>query len=136
MSSGLERHASFHQEAGYTYASVAVPQQLHHALTFQAGPYTSHMTFVHSCGNLGLLLSGDVLDRCCDLRGIIEMGEPVLPWAILFQRPLDILHQVTEAFPFVIPCALIMHITEGPLNGIGPGAICWQPEQGKSWVVC
>src|SRR5436305_684645 len=47
ISSGLESYASFHQEAGYTHASVAVPQQLHHALTFQAGPYTSHTTFVH-----------------------------------------------------------------------------------------
>jgi len=32
ISSGLESYASFHQEAGYTHASVAVPQQLHHAL--------------------------------------------------------------------------------------------------------
>src|SRR5262245_2294615 len=47
LSSELERHASFQQEAEYTYASVAVPQPLHHALTFQAGPYTSHATFVH-----------------------------------------------------------------------------------------
>src|SRR5215813_1855863 len=59
------------------------------------------MTFVHSCGNLGLLLSGYVLDSRRDLRGIIEMGEPVLPWAILFHMTLDILHQIAEAFPLV-----------------------------------
>ena len=60
------------------------------------------MTFVHSCGNLGLLLSGYVLDSRRDLRGVIEMGELVLPWAILFHMTLDILHQIAEAFPLVI----------------------------------
>ena len=78
-----------------------------------------HMTFVHSCGNLGLLLSGDVLDRRRDLRGIIEMGEPVLPWAIGLHMPLDILHQIAEAFPSVVACALVVDITEDPLNGVG-----------------
>jgi hypothetical protein len=29
---------SFHAEAGYTHASVAVPQSLINALTFRAGP--------------------------------------------------------------------------------------------------
>src|SRR5215471_13388011 len=47
MSSGLESHASFQQEAGYTPASVAVPQPLHHALTFQAGPYTGHTALAY-----------------------------------------------------------------------------------------
>ena len=77
------------------------------------------MTFVHSCGNLGLFLGSYVLDRRCDLRGIIELGEPVLPWSILFHVPLDILHHIAEAFPFMIPCALVVHIAEHPLNGVG-----------------
>src|SRR5262245_5919349 len=63
LSSGLERHASFQQEAEYTYASVAVPQPLHHALTFQAGPYIDHIRFIHSRGALGLLLHSDLLQR-------------------------------------------------------------------------
>ena len=57
------------------------------------------MTFVHSCGNLGLLLSGYVLDRRCDLRCIIEMGEPVLPWAILLHMPLDVLFVRDDDMP-------------------------------------
>jgi len=77
-----------------------------------------HMTFVHSCGNLGLLLSGYVLDSRRDLRGIIEMGEPVLPWAILVHMTLYILHQIAEAFPLVIPCALIVDLAKHPLNGV------------------
>ena len=77
------------------------------------------MTFVHSCGNLGLWLSGYVLDRRGDLRGILEMGEPVLPWAILCHMPLDILHQIAEAFPCVISCTFIMHIAERSLDRVG-----------------
>src|ERR1044071_4165808 len=94
------------------------------------------MRFVHSCCGFELLLGGYALDRHCDLRCIIESGKFVLPWAILLHMPLDVLHQITEAFPLMIPCALIMHIAERPFNGIGPRAICWQPEQGKSWLVC
>jgi hypothetical protein len=60
-----------------------------------------------------------VLDRRCDLQRIIEVGESVLPGAILFHVPLDILHQITEAFPLMIPCALVVHIAEHPLNGVG-----------------
>ena len=77
------------------------------------------MTFVHSCGNLGLLLSGYVLDSRRDLRGIIETREPVLPWAILLYMPLDILHQIAEAFPLMIPCTFVMYITKRPLNRVG-----------------
>ena len=76
------------------------------------------MTFVHSCGNLTLLLSGDVLDRRGDLRGLIELGEPVLPWAIGLHMLLDILYQIAEAFPFVVACALVVDITEDPLNRV------------------
>ena len=86
---------------------------------------SGRMTFVHLCGNLGLLHSGDVLDRRCDLWGIIEMGEPVLPWAIRFHVLLDILHQVAEAFPFMMPCTFVMHIAEHPLNGVGTRTVRW-----------
>ena len=48
--------------------------------------------------------------------------------------PLDVLHQVAEAFAFVVPCALIMHITERPLNGVGPWTVGRQPEQLKTGV--
>src|SRR5262249_19686272 len=47
MSSGLESQGSFHAEAGYTYASVAVPLPLRYALTSRAGPCTVHTTFIH-----------------------------------------------------------------------------------------
>src|SRR5262249_61002360 len=94
-------------------------------LGFRAISKSVHMTFVHSCGNLGLLLSGYVLDSRRDLRGIIEMGEPVLPWAILFHMTLDILHQIAEAFPLVIPCARIVDIAKHPLNGVSTRTVRW-----------
>jgi hypothetical protein len=80
-----------------------------------------HRTFIHSCGNLGLLLSGYMLDHRCDLRCIIELGEPVLPGTIRFHRPLDILHQIAEAFPLMILRALVVHIAEYPLNWLARG---------------
>src|SRR5918911_3355418 len=86
---------------------------------------SGHMTFVHSCGTLGLLLSGHVFDCGCDLRSSIEMGELVLPWPVCLHVPLDILHQVTEAFPFMVPRALIMHISEHPLNRVGTWTVGW-----------
>lgn len=70
-----------------------------------------------------MLLSGDVLDRCGDLRGIIKMGEPVLPWAILFHMPLDILHQIAETFPLMIPCTFVVDIAKDPLDGVGPRTV-------------
>ena len=81
------------------------------------------MTFVHSCGNLGLLLSGDVLDRRGNLRSLIEMGEPVLPWAIVLHMPLDILYQSAEAFPLMIPCTFVVDIAKDPLDGVGPRTV-------------
>jgi hypothetical protein len=77
------------------------------------------MTFVPSCGNLGLLLSGYRLDHRCDLRGVIERGEPGRPWAVRFQMRLDILPQIAEALPLVLPGALVVHIATHPLNGVG-----------------
>jgi hypothetical protein len=93
------------------------------------------MTFVHSCGNLTLLLSGDVLDRRGDLRSLIEMGEPVLPWAIGLHMPLDILYQIAEAFPCVIACAFVVDIAEDPLNRVGMWTVGRQPKQRKPGVV-
>ena len=61
------------------------------------------MTFVHSCGDLGLFLNGYALDRLRDFWGLIERGEIVPPGAISVHVPLDILHQITQAFPFVVP---------------------------------
>src|SRR5262249_7142275 len=82
-------------------------------------PKSGHMRFVHSRGHTGLLLGGYVLDRCCDFRGIVEMGKSVLPWAIRLHVPLDVLYQIAEAFPFVMACAFVMDIAENPLHRIG-----------------
>ena len=92
------------------------------------------MRFVHSCGHLGLFLSRYTLDHCGDLRGIIEPGEFVLPGAIFLHMLLDVLHQITEAFPLVIARALIMDIAERPLNRIGAWTIGRQPQQHTSGV--
>jgi hypothetical protein len=91
------------------------------------------MTFVHSCGNLGLLLSGYMLDHRCDRRGVIEMGEPVLPWAVRFHRRLYILPQIAEAFPVVSPGALVVPIAKHPLHGVGTRTVRWEPEQLTRW---
>jgi len=71
-----------------------------------------------------VFLGSYVLDRRCDFRGIIELGEPILPRSILFHMPLDILYQVAEAFPFVVACALVVDIAEDPLNRVGPWTAC------------
>ena len=77
------------------------------------------MRFVHSCCNPGLFLGSEVLDRRCDFRGIIELGEFVLPWAMRLQVLLDVLYQIAETFPLMVPCTLIVHLAEDPLNRIG-----------------
>ena len=82
-------------------------------------PKSGHKRFVHSCGDPGLFLSGDLLDRSRDVRLLIEPGEIVPPWSILLYVPLDILHQIAEAFPCVIACTFIMHIAERSLNWVG-----------------
>lgn len=87
-------------------------------------PKSVHMTFVHSCCNLGVFLGSYVFDRCCDLRGIIELGEPVLPWSMLFYMLLDVLDQVTEAFSPVVSCAFVVDIAEDPLNRIDTSTVC------------
>jgi hypothetical protein len=83
---------------------------------------------------LAMLDGPHALDSRCDLRCIIELGEFVPPWSIFVHVPLDILHQVTEAFSCVVPRALVLHITERSLNGIGPWTIRWPPQQCKTWV--
>jgi hypothetical protein len=81
------------------------------------------MRFVHSRGKLGLFLGGDALDRCCDLRCIIGLGEFLLPWSIFLHVLLDVLPQITEAFPSVVPCTLVVYIAEYPLNRVGTRTI-------------
>ena len=73
MSSGLEGQAGFQKEAGYTQASVFVPQQLTTVLPSRAGPYTVHTRLVHLGGNLCVFLGSDVLNRCGDRRLIVEV---------------------------------------------------------------
>ena len=74
------------------------------------------MRFVHSRGDLGLFLGGYALDRRCDLRFIVELGEFVLPWPIGLYVLLYVLHQVTEAFPLVVARAFVVDIAEDSLN--------------------
>jgi hypothetical protein len=81
-------------------------------------------------------LGGYALGSRCDLRGIIEPGELVLPWAIFLHVLLDVLHQVTEALPFVVPGTLVVHIAERPLTRMSTWTIGWQPDQGKLWMGC
>ena len=92
------------------------------------------MTFVHPCSDLGLCLSGYALDSSRDLRVLIWLGEIILPWAIRLNVPFDVLHQITEAFPFVVPCAFVMHIAEHPLNRVGTRTVRRQPQQCKPGV--
>src|SRR5262245_18802036 len=86
-----------------------------------------HMTFVHSCSALGVFLISYLLDRGSDFWVLIELGEMVSPGAIRLHVPFDVLHQITQAFPCVVPCALVIDIAERSLNGIGPWTIRWQP---------
>jgi len=86
------------------------------------------MRFVHSRCYPGFFLGGYVLDRCRDLRGIIEMGELIRPWSIFLHVPLDVLYQITESFPFVSAGAFVMDIAADPLNRIGARTVCRQPE--------
>ena len=70
-----------------------------------------------------------MLDRRYALRGILERGEPVLPWAMLFPVLLDILHQIAEAFPCMMPCPCVMPSAEHPLNGGGTRTGRREPEE-------
>jgi hypothetical protein len=94
------------------------------------------MRFVHSRCKLGLFLGGYALDSRCDLRCIIEPGEFVLLWSIFLHVLLDVLHQIVEAFPFMVPCTLVVYITEHPLNRVGPRTVRRQPEHLKTGVAC
>src|SRR5262245_13756021 len=63
------------------------------------------------------------------------MGEPVRPWAILFHLTLDILHQSAEAFPLLMPWALLVDIAKPPLHGVRTRTVRREPEQRKTGVV-
>ena len=86
------------------------------------------MTFVHSCGALGLCRSGYSLDHGRDFWRLLEVGEVVTPRSIHLHVPLDILPQITEAFSFVVPCAFVMDIAEHPLKRVGTRTVGRQPE--------
>ena len=58
-----------------------------------------------------------------------------MPGSICLHMLLDVLHQITEAFPLVIARALIMDISECPLNRIGVWTIGRQPQQHKPGMV-
>jgi hypothetical protein len=90
------------------------------------------MRFVHSRCKLGLFLGGYALDSRRDPRGIIELGEFVPPGTICLHVLLDVLYQIAETFPFMVPCALVVYIAEHPLNRIGTRTVRWQPEQRKA----
>ena len=83
--------------------------------------------FVHACCSLGLFFSSDALDNGCDLRRIIEMGQRVQPWAIVFQVPYHIIDHSAYALPLVVPRAFIMDIAPGALYGMGSRTIRRQP---------
>jgi hypothetical protein len=92
------------------------------------------MRFIHSRGNFESCLGGSTLDSRGDFRGSIEPGQFVLPCSIGLPVLLDVLHQIAETFPFMVPCALVVPIAERPLNRVGPRTVRRQPEQRKTWM--
>ena len=97
-------------------------------------PKSGHKRFVHSCGDPGLFLSGDLRDRSRDVWLLLERGEVVPPWAILLYGPFDILHQSAEAFPCVISCTFILPIAERSLARVGTWTVGRSPEHLKAGV--
>jgi hypothetical protein len=81
------------------------------------------MRFIHSRSNFESCLGGYTLDSRGDARGIIEPGKFVLPWSIGLHVLLDVLHHIAETFPFMVPCTLVVHIAERPLNRVGPRTV-------------
>jgi hypothetical protein len=79
------------------------------------------MRFVHSRCQLGLCHGGYTLDSRRDLRSIIELGEFVPPWAICLHVLRDVLHQIAETFPFMVPCALVVYIAKRLSIGLARG---------------
>jgi hypothetical protein len=83
-----------------------------------------------------LFFSSDALDSGGDLRLSIEMGQLVQPWSICLQVPYHITDHIASALPFVVPCAFLMDIAKGSLDGIGSRTIRWQPQQLKARRGC
>jgi hypothetical protein len=50
--------------------------------------------------------------------------------------PLSILHHIVQAFPFVVPGTLVVHIAKRSLNRIGPRTVWRQPEQRQTRGSC
>src|SRR3954452_2310219 len=81
-------------------------------------------------GHLGsLFLLPECLQSRCDFRLLIEAGKLIRPGAIPVQMSAYIGDQVAEPFAFVIPCDLVMRVTEDPLDGIGPWTVRRKPQQ-------
>ena len=93
---------------------------------------SAHMRFVHSRCHLELFFSGYALDRRCDFRSLVELGECGLPWTISSPMLLCIPHQFIEAFSCVVPGTLVVHIATRPLNGVGPWTVGQQPKHRKT----
>src|SRR5882724_6348546 len=82
------------------------------------------MRFVHSRGDLSSIRSRDSLDGGGDFGCIIEVGQFVEPRSILAEVPLNIADQISQALPFMVARALIVHVAKDSLNGIRLGTIC------------
>src|SRR5882724_3483472 len=90
------------------------------------------MRFVHSRGNLDSLRRRDSLDRSGDLGCIVKLEQFVEPRSVLAKVPLDIADHITQALPFMLSRALIVHVATGSFNGICPGTISRQPQPCKA----
>jgi hypothetical protein len=51
---------------------------------------------------------------------------------MLLDVPLDVLSQIAEAFPCVIPCTFVMYITARPLHRVGTWTGRRSPEHRKA----
>jgi hypothetical protein len=92
------------------------------------------MRFVHSRGDLGLLLGRAGLDRCRALRGIRHRGEVVRPWSRRLHVSRDVLPQSASAFPCVGPCALGVDIATHPRTRVGTRTGRREPEARQAGV--
>ena len=82
---------------------------------------SAHMRFVYSRCHLELFFGGYALDRRCDFRSLIELGECGLPWTIFSPRLLYIPHQFIEAFSCVVPGTLVVHMPHARSMGLALG---------------
>ena len=81
-----------------------------------------HMRLVHSRCDLQRA-GGQSFDGRRDLGCVIEMGELVLPWTVDGEMLFDIGDQISEPFAAVVAGAVVVHIAEGSLDGVGSRAV-------------